>query len=336
MTARTDPGRRMRRGIVFATDALEPILDLAAQADRAGFDRVWTTEYLHRDAVARALAIAMRTERIGVGTGIAYAFSRLPLAMAALAADVQRLSGGRFTLGVSSGTRGVRRWYGAEFDPPAPAMAQYVTALREAFARDPALATPPPIHAAVLNPIMTRTVAATCDGALLHPLAVGRVHLERRVMPALRRGAQDRAIPLEVVAWCITSIDPDEELARRRARAQLAFYLSTPSYRTVAEGTAWEEVPALVREAFEGSDRRPEWSRLGEIVPDALVDELTLTGTPESVRDRAAELSARLAAAGVTELVFQTVGVDLGADELTANCTQIIDALGPATTARTA
>src|SRR5262249_32706857 len=93
----------LRRSIVFATDALDPVIELAQNAEKAGFQRVWTTEYPHRDAVLRALAIALRTKSIGVGTGIAYAFTRLPLAMAAMSADVQRLSGGRFTLGVGAG-----------------------------------------------------------------------------------------------------------------------------------------------------------------------------------------------------------------------------------------
>jgi alkanesulfonate monooxygenase SsuD/methylene tetrahydromethanopterin reductase-like flavin-dependent oxidoreductase (luciferase family) len=325
-----------RRGIVFATAALDPILDLAAHAERAGFDRVWTTEYLHRDAIARALAIAMRTRRIGVGTGVAYAFTRLPLAMAALAADVQRLSSGRFALGLSSGTRGVRRWYGGQFEPPATAIAEYVAAVRTALGDDPDLPKPPRIHAAALNPAMTRTVAATCDGLLLHPLAVGTVHLHERVLPALARGARDRTTPLEVVAWCITSIDPDEDLARQRARAQLAFYLSTPSYRTVAEGTAWEDVPARVREAFDAGGRRPDWSRLAHLVPEELVDELAIVGTPSNVGERAAAMVGRLSPAGVTELVHQTVGVDLDAYALSSNCIQIIEALGPATTARSA
>ncbi|MGH9281602.1 MAG: LLM class flavin-dependent oxidoreductase, partial [Acidimicrobiales bacterium] len=135
-----DPSTGLRRSLVFATDALEPLVELARAAEEAGFARVWTTEYPGRDAVARALAIALGTQRIGVGTGIAYAFTRAPLAMAGLAADVQRLAGGRFALGLGAGTRGVRRWYGAGFDPPAPRLAAYVEQLEAAWSRWPDLA----------------------------------------------------------------------------------------------------------------------------------------------------------------------------------------------------
>jgi alkanesulfonate monooxygenase SsuD/methylene tetrahydromethanopterin reductase-like flavin-dependent oxidoreductase (luciferase family) len=334
----TAAGVQPRRSLVFATEALEALPELARRAERAGLHRVWTTEYLHRDAVARALAVALGTERIGVGTGIAYAFTRLPLAMAALAADVQRLAGGRFALGISSGTRGVRRWYGTEFEPPARRIAAYADALREAWSRDAGLDRPPPILAASLNPVMTRWAAQSCDGVLLHALAIGRLHLHERVLPAFARGRENRegGGPLELAAWCITSIDEDEERARSLARRQLAFYFSTPSYASVAAGTVWEGVPGAVRAAFEQGGRTARWSELAALVSDAVVDELTISGTPASARERADALGAELAGLGVTELVFQTVGAEVPDEEVVANCEQIIDVLGASAPANSA
>lgn len=328
--AAADARGSLRRSLVFATDELEPLPELARRAEAGGLDRVWTTEYVGRDAVARALAVALATERIGVATGIAYAFTRVPLAMAAMAGDVQRLSGGRFGLGISTGTRGVRRWYGAEFEPPAPALAEYAEKLRESWQRMPELSEPPPVYGAVLNPIMTRHVARSCDGALLHALALSRTHLGERVLPALEKGRSQREDDheLEVCAWVITSIDDDEERARENARRQLAFYLSTPSYRTVAEGTSWEQVAGEVREAFDASDRKAGWGELSHLIPDEVVDELTISGTPAVARERAAALEAELAGLGVTELVFQTAGADVSAAELVSNCEQIADVLG--------
>jgi alkanesulfonate monooxygenase SsuD/methylene tetrahydromethanopterin reductase-like flavin-dependent oxidoreductase (luciferase family) len=326
----TQPAR-LRRSLVFATDELDPLVELAVRAEEAGLDRVWTTEYPNRDAVARALAIALSTERIGVATGIAYAFTRVPLAMAALAADVQRLSNGRFALGISSGTRGVRRWYGAEFDPPAPSIGAYAEALRTAWASNDDLAAPPPVYAAALNPIMTRTVGRTCDGALLHALALSRTHLHERLLPALREGQAQRELdsPFEVAAWCITAIDEDEENARELARRQLAFYLSTPSYSTVTAGTSWDGVAEAVRSGFDESGRKATWGELSHLIPDHVVDELTISGSPASARAKADALEEELAGLGVTELVFQTAGADVSADQLVANCERIADTLGP-------
>jgi alkanesulfonate monooxygenase SsuD/methylene tetrahydromethanopterin reductase-like flavin-dependent oxidoreductase (luciferase family) len=320
----------LRRAIVFATDELEVLAPLAVRAEAAGMARVWTTEYVGRDAVARALYIALATKRIGVATGIAYAFSRAPLAMAALAADVQQLSSGRFGLGISSGTRGVRRWYGAEFEPAATRIVDYAGALREAWAREDRPSASPPIYAAALNPAMARAVASSCDGVLLHALALSRVHLQERVLPALQEGygRRDDDGPLEVAAWCITAIDADEERARELARRQLAFYLSTPSYKTVTAGTAWDSVADAVRDGFEASGRKAAWAELSGLIPDTVVDELTLAGTPATVRDKAVALEAELRAVGVSEIVFQTAGADVSGAELVANCEQIAEVLG--------
>jgi alkanesulfonate monooxygenase SsuD/methylene tetrahydromethanopterin reductase-like flavin-dependent oxidoreductase (luciferase family) len=133
----------------------------------------------------------------------------------------------------------------------------------------------------------------------------------------------------EIVAWCITSIDDDDALARERARRQLAFYFSTPSYRTVAEGTSWEEVPLAIRAAFDASDRKASWTELAELVPDELIDELGLVGTPAAVRERLEALEPELAGLGITELVFQTVGADLSEAEIVTNCQLIASELAP-------
>jgi alkanesulfonate monooxygenase SsuD/methylene tetrahydromethanopterin reductase-like flavin-dependent oxidoreductase (luciferase family) len=320
------------RSIVFATDALEPLVGLARLAEEAGFGRVWTTEYPGRDAVARALAIALGTSRIGVGTGIAYAFTRAPLAMAGLAGDVQRLAGGRFALGLGAGTRGVRRWYGTEFDPPAPRLADYVRGLREAWATMPPLrdGRAPDVFAAGLHPVMVRTAVRICTGVLLHPLALVGTHFRERVVPAIRRGAAERVArgPIQVAAWCVTSIDEDGDRARARAAAQLAFYLSTPSYGPVLAGTEWEFVGGTVRRAYDASDRTAPWSSLAALVPPSLVEEATLAGSPDEVARRAAALERSLGALGVTELVFQTVGAGLTDADVVGNCHQIIESLG--------
>ena len=321
----------MRRALVFATDQLEPLPELARRAEAARLDRLWTTEYAGRDAAARAIAVALATERIEVGTGIAYAFTRPPLAMAALAGDAQRLAGGRFSLGLSAGTKGIRRRYGVEgWDRPAPVLAEYIAELRAAFAEDPLLDAPPPIYGAAMNAAMTRTVAATCEGALLHAIALTRVHLRERLVPAIREGVERRQgkKSLDLVAWCVTAVDDDADLARERARVQLAFYLATPSFAPVTEGTSWEAAAAEVRAAFAVSGRRAPWRELARHVPDEVVDELAIWGTPDAARAKASALEAELAPIGVTELVFQPAAAEAAGAELVDECEKIFNALG--------
>lgn len=323
----TTTSTSLPRSIVFATDALEPLGDLAREAEAAGLHRVWTTEYVGRDAVARALAIALGTTRIQVATGVAYAFTRAPLAMSALAADVHRLSGGRFALGLGSGTRGVRRWFDADFEPPARRMAAYADALRAGWERQ-GLASPPPVYAAGLNPVMVRWVAGSCDGVLLHALALSRAHLAERVLPAIERGTELRGARPHVAMWCVTAVAEDPEHARDLARRQLAFYLSTPTYASVAEGTSWSELPGAVRAAFDDSGRTASWRELGRLIPDEVVDELALAGTAQDVARDLRRLEGELAALGIDEVVLQTAGAGATDDELVESCRGIVRAAG--------
>jgi alkanesulfonate monooxygenase SsuD/methylene tetrahydromethanopterin reductase-like flavin-dependent oxidoreductase (luciferase family) len=115
------------------------------------------------------------------------------VAVAAAAADIAALSGGRFTLGLGFGTRGMRRrWYGLELDHPAPRFAEYVEVLRAAWKATDGLShhgtfhdTEIPgyhleherkildsltVYGSGLHATMLAT-AASCDGIARHPLA---------------------------------------------------------------------------------------------------------------------------------------------------------------------
>lgn len=337
----------MERSIVLATSQLGPLVQVAQAAEAAGFHRVWTTEGTGGDAIARAQHIAAHTRTIRVATGIAYAFARPPLAISVLAADIQEISGGRFALGLGSGTRGVReRRYGVVFDHPAPRLAEYVQLVREilrartgvsfhgryydidfpqfTLPHDHGLVDQVELYGAALAPIMTRYMAGSCDGVALHSLATFEPYFEEVTIPAIRRGAEVAGRTPRVAAWKITAADPDEERARSLARRQLAFYFSTPSYGSVIAGHRWEPVGAAIREE---SKRRlyREWDAVATVVPDDMVDALTVSGTPAQVRDKLEKLQKRLAVHGVDELVLQIVGGETPQETL-GNCLSVVNA----------
>lgn len=321
---------RLSRSLVFATDLLEQLRDLTAYAEGAGFDRVFTTDFPGRDALTRALYLGLRSSTIGVGTGIAYAFTRSPRALAAAAADIQRLSTGRFVLGLGTGTRGVRRWYGTEFDPPATRLAALVGELRGYWQELPELEAlgPPQTAGAGINVAMLRTVARVCDRVLLHPLCLVDRHLDDRVLPAVAAGAAKRTEgSVAISAWAIASVDPDSDVARARVRRQTAFYMTTPSYGTVFEGTQFTAAAERIREEFLTMKSAPDWDALARLVPDELLPQISLAGTDVEVREQTAAMERRLAARGVDELVLQTTQTEPDAQELIASTRQILCAL---------
>ena len=334
----------MKRSVVFASPEFLPLIEVTRRAEAAGFDRIWTTENPGRDALTRALTFALHSTTIGVATGIAYAFTRAPLAMAAAASDVHVASGGRFSFGLGAGTQGMRsRWYGIpDFDHAASRLEEYAGVLRAAWSAERSLRhdgrfysanygeldgarAPVPIWGSGINPTMLRIAARSCDGVAVHPLGGSVQYLDQVVLPAFAEGAASAGRTPELALWRMTSIDVDGDLARNRARKSLGFYFTTPSYAVAADETGWGETAAKVRALY--LERGADWDAISALIPDEMVAEFCLAGTADEVQEGWTHLSAEYAARGVTEVVFQTVGS--GADETASNLGAIVDTLGP-------
>ena len=80
----------------------------------AGVECVWAPE-LFRSSVTQAAYLAGRTEKIGIATGIAWAFTRSPFIVAVSALDIDEMSGGRFRLGMGAGVKRLNEtWHNAD------------------------------------------------------------------------------------------------------------------------------------------------------------------------------------------------------------------------------
>ena len=113
--------------------ALEGVLE----ADRLGFDSVWTAEAYGSDALTPLAWWGSQTERIRLGTAIMQMSARTPAATAMAAITLDHLSGGRFILGIgASGPQVVEGWYGRPYPRPLERTREYVTILRDIIARE--------------------------------------------------------------------------------------------------------------------------------------------------------------------------------------------------------
>ena len=336
----------MKRSIVFAVPDFLPLLDVAREAESAGFDRIWTTEDPGRDAIVRALTVALATRTIGIGTGIAYAFTRSPLALAATAADAALASGGRFALGLGAGTQGMRtRWYGIpDFDHPASRLEEYTEILRKAWTAERTYShegrfyngfygelngvrLPVPIWGSGINSTMLRIAARSCDGVAVHPLGAHLRYLDAVVLPAVAEGGAVAARPPELALWRMTAVDEDGDLARDRARRSLAFYFSTPSYAAAADESGWGAVASTIRDMYR--ERGSDWDAISGLVPYEMVAEFCLAGTPDEVLADWRALEAEYTARGVSETVFQTVAAGAPGEDNVRNLRSIVAVLGP-------
>ncbi|MFQ5698140.1 MAG: LLM class flavin-dependent oxidoreductase [Myxococcota bacterium] len=292
----------MKYGLILAAPTIAAQVEAARRAEARGFHSVWTIEFFNQHGFVRLAAVAAATTRVQLGTGIAYAFMRTPLLAASAAMDIDELSHGRMILGLGSGTRSMNeRWYSIPFDrPPAPRMAEAVQLIRAAFAAQkggglrfegehyrveiPAYARPDaprseiPIYIAGVNRGMIRTAAGHADGLVGHPIYTRR-YIREKVLPELEGST------CELAQYVVCSISDDVDEARREARAQIAFYYTTRLYHSVLDVHGWREAGEACAQAF----RKGDFRGMSQAIPDALLDEIAVTGRPDEARDRLAQ-----------------------------------------------
>ena len=294
---------------------MDPRLDLrdavahAQRVERLGYDGLHVAETVH-DSLAVSLLVAEHTARLTVRTSVTLAFTRSPTLLAYAAWDLQKLSGGRFEVGLGTQIRqNIEDRYGVPFgEDPVARLGDYVGAVRAAFASfasgeaphyesthyrvtrmqpyfnpgpDPATAVP----RLYLGGVQRRACAlagAVADGFVSHPTNSNPRYLRDVCLPALAEGAarvgRDLAGGFEVVVGTsvITGATSDAVAAEReRQRHLLAFLYSTPAYAPTLELYGWAEVGPRLRELI----RRDRWDELGGVLSDEVLDTLVPTGT---------------------------------------------------------
>jgi probable F420-dependent oxidoreductase len=292
----------------------EPIevVELSKKAEGYGFDAFWVNETKHDPFVQIALA-ATATTRIELGTSIALAFTRSPTTMAYTSWDLQSTSGGRFMLGLGSQVKGhVERRFGMKWDPAAPKMMEYVSALKSVwkswqdgtnldfrgryytldlmtpfFTPDPIKNPAIPVLVAGVNRMMCKAAGVVAEGLHVHPLHTVR-YLREVVEPALSAGlarAGRSRKEVQVAASVFAAVgDTEQEIAavRETYRGQIAFYASTRSYRKVMELHHWEDVA----ERLHALSVNGEWHRMASEVGDDILAEFVVEGTWKEVGGR--------------------------------------------------
>ena len=131
-------------------------------------------------------------------------------------------------------------------------------------------------------PRMTEAMAEHADGIIIHPFNTG-AFLRERTLPMI--GERDEVL-LNVgciAAPCLT--DEEYERASNAIRYNLAFYGSTPAYRVTLDHHGLGELQPRLREATKSGD----WSTLGALIDDDVLDLLAVRGTPDACAARLTE-----------------------------------------------
>jgi probable F420-dependent oxidoreductase len=283
----------------------EENLEVAVNADRLGYPRLWIGEMATYDAFAFATAVAAKTEQIAFSIGPLAVSVRSPMNMAMGIASVAALTGRPCHLAIgSSSTVVVEQWHGRSRARPARHLAESAIILRQMLNGDKVEYTgevlsssgyrlrlqSPGCHLSVaaFGPRAVTVAAESADCMLLNlvtPASVAR--LRQQLEDAARQ--LGRPVP-KLAAWITAAVDPGSESLQQMLRAMVG-YLAAPGYSDMFIEAGFAELVALAR-------RRPHPKQILAAMTPELAAAIGLVGDEAAVLSRIAAYRA----AGVDEI----------------------------------
>lgn len=287
-------------------------VDLAVEAEKLGFDSVWTAESWGNDCFTPLAWIGAHTSKIKLGTSVAQLSARTPTACAMAALALDHLSGGRMMLGLGvSGPQVVEGWYGQPFSKPVTRTREYVSIIRQVLARKGPVTndgehyplpyngpgawgmgkplksiTHPlradlPIFLGAEGPRNVTQTAEIADGWLPLYYSPYRQEVYADQLKAAKPGFQ-------IASTVGVYINDNLEEALYPTKAMLAFYIGGMGskkrnfHKELMSRMGFEKEAEQIQDMFfEG--KRDEAIHM---VPDQFADEISLSGSVDRIRER--------------------------------------------------
>jgi F420-dependent oxidoreductase-like protein len=314
--------RRLKLALNLGYWAGGPPVDtgaVVAEAERLGFDSIWTAEAYGSDAFTPLAWWGQTTRHVRLGTSIAQLSARQPAATAMAAMTLDHLSGGRFILGLgASGPQVVEGWYGMPFARPLSRTREYISIVRSIWAREgpvtnagPAYPLPLlsgtgvsglgkplkasirplrdiPIFLAAEGPKNVALAAELCDGwigMLLspHETSYPAALASGFARPAARRTPEE----FEVAANVPFIVHDDVEAAIDMVRPHYALYFGGMGakgnnfHANVAIRMGYEAEITEVQGLYLDGKKRDAAAR----IPSELIEKMSLLGPAEKIRE---------------------------------------------------
>jgi F420-dependent oxidoreductase-like protein len=336
----------MRLGITMDISGATPKFDMdrVLEAERLGFAEVWTGEAYGTDAVTSATWILARTTRIKVGTGIMQIPARTPACTAMTAMSLQHLSGGRFLCGLGvSGPQVVEGWHGVRFGKPMTRTKEYIAIIRQILERkaplefhgeeydipyagpdatglgkplrsithgDPSLQ----FYLASITPAGLRTAGECADGVL--PIFYSPEQpaiVSAPILEGMKKAGRPATLEkFDVAPYVRVKLGPDVAACRDAVRPELALYIGGMGaraknyYNDVAIKLGYESAAKTIQDLYLDGKK----TEAAASVPDKLVDEISLCGPAERIKDRLAAWQAVAKGGELGTMVLKGASVD--------------------------
>ena len=325
------------------------IAETVAEAEKLGFDSLWTAEAYGSDVLTPLAWWGASTERLRLGTALVQMSARTPAATAMAAMTMDHLSGGRFILGIGvSGPQVVEGWYGQPFAKPLARTREYISIVRDIVARNDRVTAPGPHYPlpypdgtglgkplkSTLHPVREeipiflgaegpKNVALAgevCDGWLALFFSPQHQDFYRDALAEgfARDGARRSFDDFEVAATVPLIVHDDVEEAADMLRPMYALYFGGMGARgrnfhhDVAVRMGYADEAKDIQDLYLDGKK----DEAAAAVPTKLVEELALIGPADKVRDDLEawreSIATTLLIGGDTAMVRQAAELVLG------------------------
>jgi F420-dependent oxidoreductase-like protein len=309
----------------------------AKRLEDVGVGYLWTGEAYSADAVSTMGFLAAVTRKAQIGSSILPLYSRTPTLTAMTAVGLDKLSRGRFVLGLgASGPQVIEGFHGVPYDAPLARTREIIEICRSVWRRDRLVHEGAnyqvplaegegtglgkalkimdhpvreriPIFVASLGPKNVAMTAELAEGWLpLHYWPDRAGELWRSSLEEGKAARSPDLPALEIVAGGSLAIGDDVEALRDRDRPMLALYFGGMGakgknfYNDVLGRYGYEKEAEQIQDLYLGGDRKAA----AALIPDELVAGMSLIGDAGFVKDRIAAYRE----SGVTVLNVQPVG----------------------------
>jgi F420-dependent oxidoreductase-like protein len=312
----------MKLGLIsgYSPAKMSVDIDLILEAEKLGFDSVWTAEAYGSDAVSPAAWILAQTSKINVGTAIMQMPARTPACAAMTAMTLYGLSKGRFILGIGpSGPQVVEGWHGQPYGRPLTRTKEYIEIIRKILARqepvthqgfhyqmpytgegatglgkplksilhgDPKMK----IYTASIAPAGMRCSAEVADGVFPVWMNPERFDLfEQPLKDGFAKAGGGKGLAdFEVAPFVTVVMGDDVDKCRMPVKGMLSLYIGGMGardknfYNDYCKRLGYEEAAVKIQDLFLAGNKAEAMAA----VPDQLVDEVSLVGPKERIIDR--------------------------------------------------
>ncbi len=304
----------MKLGLMLGYSGPVPSVDIALvqEAERLGYDSVWTAEAYGSDVFSPLCWIGAQTTRIKLGTGVMQLSARTPACVAMTAATIDHLSKGRLILGVGvSGPQVVEGWYGQPFPKPLARTREFIALIRQMHERKgpvtfqgehyklplpggDGLGKPLklivhplrahiPIYMGAEGPKNVKLATEIADGWLPIFYSPYRNYVYEDSLRGVKPG-------FEIACTVTVMVNDDVQAALDMAKPYIAFYIGGMGAKEknfhldLIGRFGFAEEAKRVQDLFLAGKRAEAIAA----VPQQLVDEITLVGPKARIRDRLA------------------------------------------------